>query len=461
MEDRTSFQPATRGEVYSIDLGQEPSIKTEPAIKLEEMVEEMGHVMLTGGEESDHSDPASDLSSQNMVVIEGRVLCQLCKKAYKNRSSLTTHLRVKHNLCGNSRAKMPCLEPGCDFRANRIARLITHLIKAHKMKFQCEKVKFQNKDDFWQWRKEAEERCRSSYCAETSTKKMVSGDIKFFLRCRRSGYVKCHPQGTGTRVARKGSMKINAVCTSFMEVIFMKDGGATVHFCRTHYGHADDGQHLRMNAEERESIRQLILEGHTASAIIATMKTRMPQHRHHLLKYSKIRNISVRQNLYMTRDRNLAGGSRLVLPGELVGEAGQDSLSLQVVKEVEVQAEEEVMSSHTLDLEPHPQAPVAAVTTQDSDNVETLQTEVKKRLNKLSCLASSVTSESTLRYLSENLGFLTDLLESESRIEVVTEPSEHSEASDQNVVLHKDIDGNSLVLLCSPRSIDDLVDKKK
>lgn len=146
MEDRSSFRPATRSEVYGIDLGQEAHIKTEPTIKLEEMVDGMGHIILNGGEKSDHSDSSGNLSSQNMVVLEGRVLCQLCKKVYKNRSSLTTHLRVKHNLCGNSRAKMPCLESNCDFKANRIARLITHLIKAHKMKFQCEKVKFQNKD---------------------------------------------------------------------------------------------------------------------------------------------------------------------------------------------------------------------------------------------------------------------------------------------------------------------------
>lgn len=315
--------------------------------------------------------------------------------------------------------------------------------------------------DFWQWRKEAEERCRSSYCAETSTKKMASGDIKFFLRCRRSGYVKCHSQGTGTRVARKGSMKINAVCTSFMEVMFWKDGGATVHFCRTHYGHPDDGKHLRMNTEERERIRQLILEGHTASGIIAIMKTHMPQHRHHLLKYSKIRNISVRQNLYMTRDRNLAGSSRRVFPGDVL-KTDQIPLNLQVVKEVEVEAEkEEEVASSTVVLEPQPQASEAPVISPDSDNIESLQTEVKKKIERLSCLASSVMSETTLRYLSENLGFLTNMLESESRIEVVAEPSEHVEASEQSVVLHEDIDGNPLVLLCSPNSIDDLVTKKK
>lgn len=267
-----------------------------------------------------------------------------------------------------------------------------------------------------------------------------------------------------TKGARKGSVKINAVCTSFMEVVFDRSGGATVHFCRTHYGHADDGQHLRLNAEERETIRELILKGYTASSIMATMRTCMPQHRHHLLKYSKIRNISVRQNLFMTRGRDLAGASRRVFPSDIVDEAGQDSLNLQVEKEVEVEAEQEEkeeMSPQTLVLEPHPQVSRTAETDQNTDNTEQLQAEVKKKIEKLSCLASSLTSESTLRYLSENLGFLTDLLESETQIEVVTEPSEHVEASEQNVVLQKDIDGNTLVLLCSPKCMDDLVPKKE
>lgn len=145
MEDRASLQVPTGIELCGIDLGQETGIKTEPTTIKYEVVEGMDQVIVNGGEESDNSDPVSDLCVQSMVP-EGRLLCQLCKKAYKNKSSLATHLRTKHNLCGTSRAKMPCLEVGCDFRANRIARLITHLIKAHKMKFQCEKVKFQNKD---------------------------------------------------------------------------------------------------------------------------------------------------------------------------------------------------------------------------------------------------------------------------------------------------------------------------
>lgn len=144
MEVRT-FLPTTGNEVYSIDLDEESNIKNEPIIILDEIMEEMDQKTLSGQEASDHSNSTSDLSRRE-TVKEDRVVCHLCKKVYKNKSSLATHLRAKHKLCGNRRAKMPCLEVGCGFRASRIARLISHLIKAHKMKFQCEKVKFQNKD---------------------------------------------------------------------------------------------------------------------------------------------------------------------------------------------------------------------------------------------------------------------------------------------------------------------------
>lgn len=72
--------------------------------------------------------------------------CYVCQKVYKNKWSLATHLRTKHKVAAPVCARMPCLEPGCCFRAGRIARLITHLIQAHRMKFQCEKVTFREKE---------------------------------------------------------------------------------------------------------------------------------------------------------------------------------------------------------------------------------------------------------------------------------------------------------------------------
>lgn len=250
---------------------------------------------------------------------------------------------------------------------------------------------------------------------------------------------------------RKGSIKINAVCTSFMEVTFDTAGGATVHFCRTHYGHADDGQHLRMNPEERRTIRQLILEGQTASSIINTMKTKMPQHRHHLLKYGNIRGISSRQSGY-TQGGGVAEGGRDqgAFPDVVMSEADQNSLTLQVEKEVEVEA---------IDRQ-SPDTPEILDQIQVC-NLERLQAEVKAKIEKAFCLASTVTSEETLKYVSQNLDILTDLLESSKDIEVISEPSEPSEDTGQNVVVHKDIDGNTHLLLCSSKSIDDLMCKKK
>lgn len=135
---------------FSID--QEPYIKTESAIILEELTSMGDSAYMYCENDGDASESVRDGSVEKNEVLdmsqedEQSTICHICSKTYKNKSSLSTHLRVKHNLSAQSRAKMPCLEPGCDFRGNRIARLISHLIRAHKMKFQCEKVTFQHKD---------------------------------------------------------------------------------------------------------------------------------------------------------------------------------------------------------------------------------------------------------------------------------------------------------------------------
>ncbi|MPC21645.1 hypothetical protein E2C01_014636 [Portunus trituberculatus] len=409
---------------------------------------------------------------------------------------------------------------------------------------------------------------------------MVSGEMKFFLWCRRSGYDKYHSRVMVHGGQRKRSVKINAVCTSFMEVTFDTAGGATVHFCRTHYGHANDGQHLRLNAEERDSIRQLIQEGHGASSIITTMKTQMPQHRHHLLKYGNIRGIYIRQtqgsglaesdqetfqdavvngdqnsltsplqqphstdmaesdqetfeDAVMNRRQNSltsplqqphstgvveggqviyqnvvmgigsqnsltyslqqpqctgiveggqvmyqnavvnegsqdsltyslqqAQGSGMAECGQVtyqnavVKEGDQDSLTLEVEKEVEVEA---------IDRQPSDTSEILDLDQLQACSVESLKAEVKAKIERAFHLASSVTNEETLKYVSENLDHLTDLLERSRGIEVVSEASKPLASQDtgQNVVLHKDIDGNTHLLLCSSESIDNLMCKEE
>ncbi|KAG7170046.1 uncharacterized protein LOC121864972 [Homarus americanus] len=448
-----------------------PYIKTEPAIILEELTHMDESAFVFCENDGNQSD---DLTDGDQVITVSQedddclgTICQVCNKTYKNKRSLSTHLRVKHNLSAQSRAKMPCLESGCEFRGNRIARLISHLIRTHKMKFQCEKVTFQQKEDFWKWKKEAEERCRASYSAQTSAKTMVSGDVKFFLRCRRSGFIKSTDAKSlmpRSRFMKKGSMKINAVCTSFMEVMFMKEGGATVHFCRTHYGHDEDGSHLRMNNEERDMIKDLILEGFSASKIIAIMKTRMPVHRHQLLKYANIRNISVRQNLFMTRGKGLVGSSRRVflrkIPKCLLVRPGEDSsMSLQVENEIEVEAEmAEADSSYpTLIVQTYSQGNVFR---ENIEKLKELRNEIQTKIERISRLASGLVSDTALRRLSESLDNVAKNIENEKHIEVIPESPDTTSVKQQNIVLHKDTDGNSVLLLCSNKNIEDLVDSK-
>lgn len=297
---------------------------------------------------------------------------------------------------------------------------------------------------------------------------MVSGDLKFFLRCRRSGFVKSTDSKSAvsrSRFVKKGSMKINGVCTSFMEVMFMKEGGATVHFCRTHYGHDEDGSHLRMNDEERDMIKDLILEGFPAAKIIAIMKTHMPVHRHQLLKYANIRNISVRQNLFMTRGKGLVGGSRRVflrkIPKCHLVRPGEDSsMSLQVDNEIEVKADlaEADCSYPTLIVQTHSQRNM--VFSENVENLKQLRSEIQGKIERISRLASGLVSDTALRHLSENLDNVAKTVENEKHIEVIPEVPETTSISQQNIVLHRDTDGNSVILLCSNKNIDDLVNDK-
>lgn len=392
------------------------------------------------------------------------VLCPICKRMYKTRVSLTSHLRKTHNFYKSNRNKMPCLETGCNFRTNRIVRLITHLIRTHKLKFQCEKVTFQQKEDFFRWKEETEERCKSSYASRTSVKRMVSGNERVFYICRRSGYAtsqdseKAHPQR-----AKKGSMKINGMCTSFMEVTFLREGGATVYFCKTHYGHEDDGFHQRMNSKEKTMITDLIRSGYTIFQIIEIMKTKMPLHRHQVLKQNNIRHLAAKQNLFITR--SYRKGSVKKLPGKFSVTSDVPSISLQVENETEVEAElpETVSTNVTIvdvqdiKTEEAPKSHTEIEVHGSVDEVEKLRNEIQMKIERISRLTVGLVSENALRQLCDNLDDVTRMLETEKHIEVISENCECICDDQQNVILHEDVGGNSVLLYCSDKNIEDLV----
>lgn len=140
----------------------DPEHKTESSIVIEEVadIDDTAYIYFHNDSDSGCNDlldsraqeesGGDSKTDQDDDQQEDKV-CTVCNKTYKNKGSLATHLRAKHNMSIGHRAKMPCLESGCDFRGNRIARLITHLIRAHKKKFQCEKVTFKQKEGKADW----------------------------------------------------------------------------------------------------------------------------------------------------------------------------------------------------------------------------------------------------------------------------------------------------------------------
>ncbi|XP_068218265.1 uncharacterized protein [Palaemon carinicauda] len=408
----------------------------------------------------DADDPSFSVFSRTDGKCSEQVECLKCNRKYKNRKSLASHIRVKHKDLLATNAKMPCLEENCDFRALRIANLISHLILVHKKKFQCEKVTFKHKEEFWTWKKTAEEQCRSTYSAITS-RELVSGDRKIFLRCNRSGFPKSSDSKFGaSSTSRRGSMKINAVCTSFMGVRFFKEGGALVHFCRTHYGHKDGNANasIRMNDDERSMIKALIVKGLNASEIIAAMKTKLPVHRHQLLKYGNIRNVSVRQNLLLNKSKAFSSQNDLLFDSNKCEHSMKScdmAMNLKVENEVEIEAgfilEPEIeRCSSTISSQQH--------NSEISENIQTcteeqLRSYVVAKAQEISKLAAGFVSRTSLVILNQKLDSILNYMNEEEHIQIIPDEMESSGECDQIKPMFEDQSGNSISLLCTDKEI--------
>lgn len=407
------------------------------------------------------SKPENDTKQQDHMA-----LCDICKRAYKSKASLSHHLRVKHGFINRSRMKMPCLESGCNYKCNRIARLITHLIQVHEKKFECEKVSFENKEDFWKWKDEAEKRCKSSYTTHTSPKKDVGGNEKYFYQCRRSGFTKkkkateSSEERLNTKLMKRESIKINGVCTSFMKVLFEKDK-SVVNFCRTHYGHPEDAKYLRMNDKEKLLIEALIIQGLTAAQIISIMKTKIPPDRHQLLKYSNIRNISQKKNLFLSR--RLYSFPRKLSVDEFILEGMQSksddsSLNLLVDNEVEVQ-EQHILDESFQDsynsvykIEMHSKADDHQHQLQLRE-MELLRSEIHYKIERLANLTKGFNSIGSLKSLNSDLDTFIEKVDAKKDIELIKEEdlstdNEVIPIECKNIAFSKDDDGNSVTVVC-------------
>ncbi|KAK7026888.1 hypothetical protein SK128_012651 [Halocaridina rubra] len=403
-----------------------------------------------------------DIQSENAVFDSSTsktMECHICHRRYKNRNSLATHIRVKHKNTLVARANMPCLEANCDFRGCRITSLITHLIRTHKKKFQCEKIHFQHEEEFWKWKKKAEETLKSTYSASSAAKKLAFGDKKLFLRCNRSGYTRYKSSTNAGSSSSYKSMKINAVCSSFMNVTFHKKGGASVFFCKTHYGHKDEHSFrcTRLSAYERNMMKKMILDGLTASEIISRMKTQIPEHRHHLLKTSSICNITARQNLPTGKEEGtLKCASTKKTSNSSVSSISCDFLiDLKVDNEIEIETgDEEPAVSSVIE---ETQNPTHDIQTIDGNYIKVLRNHVLEKAQQISRLALDLTLQE-LSSLNNKLSTVLKDIDGKNHldIEILSDMDDSGVEYDENNLVYEDQHGHSVYLKCSNKDVNEL-----
>lgn len=292
---------------------------------------------------------------------------------------------------------------------------------------------------------------------------------------------------------RSSSGKINAVCTSFMVATFAREGGATVYFCRTHYGHTLDSYRPKMTEKEQLTIKNMIVAGNSASEIVASLKTSLPANRHHVIKYANIHNIATRHNLRLTPGRSTDSACQLGMLTATQGSLAHPEDLLKVEEEVEVVEEEvegvmeDTMEDWTVETELETAtsgSPMIHVEHSSDKNLEmevicnpaslteptvtSLQEQVMLKVSRVSTLAAGTNSRSVLTQLSEKLDNLLADLQSNMCIKVVPSESEkcgpdlgielvpvEAECSSTDIVLDRDVVGNDIMLYCSNRPMHD------
>ena len=152
-----------------------------------------------------------------------------------------------------------------------------------------------------------------------------------------------------------------------------------------------------MNDVERAIIKDLVVKGLTASEIITEMKSRLPTHRHHLLRYANVRNVSVRHNLPLTKGKGFPNKDELVLKTDC-----DNGINLVVDNEVEIEdVVKHEITSETVSCREH------NIKYNQTRTVEQLHDEIAEKAQEILKAASCLVSKSSLISLS---GKLTDIL---------------------------------------------------
>ncbi|RZF42196.1 hypothetical protein LSTR_LSTR004345 [Laodelphax striatellus] len=196
--------------------------------------------------------------------------CPICHKHFTKRYSMKRHytrihpkVEVPEYLSPKVKDSMKCAI--CDSIQHNFNDLECHLL-SHNIKLESEIVTFENKTQFYDWKKRLEDDEKVQYVQNTGRRVSTNNSITIYYVCHRSGSYK--PMVSSLERKRQlkiqGSSKINAFCPSRIKATFQTKGNVVVEFCWTHLGHSNDLAHLnschdvKLECERSEDKKQLV-----------------------------------------------------------------------------------------------------------------------------------------------------------------------------------------------------------
>lgn len=152
--------------------------------------------------------------------------------------------------------------------------------------------------DFHIWKISYERHNNCSYVIKKRCSK--PGEFLYLYDCSRSGVYKNRKTTTKRSLKSQGTKKIGFSCTSTIKVTKLQ-GIFCVRFCKTHYGHTTEVEHVNLSVVDRQEIADMLAQGLTVDEILDKYKASVDGDlkRIHLLKRKDIRNIAATNNIVL------------------------------------------------------------------------------------------------------------------------------------------------------------------
>lgn len=167
-----------------------------------------------------------------------RKVCPYCAMILSDRSNFLRHIKRQHPGREVPVTEGTCLCMLCNVKALSIKHLIQHYNDAHGKNMKISKIAFNCKEEFENFKKEAEKQSMADFVKVRGGKKSISC-VKESFYCCRSGEAKLVSESDRKRAKRsQGSRKISGKCTCFITVKYCCETKKVVaEFCLDHMGH--------------------------------------------------------------------------------------------------------------------------------------------------------------------------------------------------------------------------------